>query len=87
MVMEVVQALCKCSIHVSQQNHSELALKAVTYLLKQCYRKKAIFVLPKISMSAKAKVYYLLVTLPHQLLEQMIHRICAAMEVHVYGAQ
>jgi hypothetical protein len=39
------------------------------------------------SMSVKANVHDLLATESHQLREQKIHKICAAMEALVYGAE
>jgi len=43
MVMGAVRALCEFSLLVSQQNHSDLSLKALDDALKQFYQKKGIF--------------------------------------------
>jgi hypothetical protein len=43
MVMGAVRALCKFFLFVSQQNHSDLSLKALDDELKQFYQKKGIF--------------------------------------------
>jgi len=39
MVIGAVQVLCKFSLHVSQQNHSDLSLKALDNALKRFYQK------------------------------------------------
>jgi hypothetical protein len=67
MVMGAVRALCEFSLLVSQQNHSDLSLKALDNALKQFYQKNGIFPEQKMSKSAKAKVDYLLATESHQL--------------------
>jgi len=84
MVIGAVQALCKFSLIVSQQNHSDLSLKALDDALKRFYQKKGIFREQKMSKSAKAKVDDLLAKESHQLREQKIHKIRAAMEA-CYG--
>jgi len=86
MVMGAVRALCEFSLLVSQQNHSDLSLTALDDALKQLYKKKGAFREQKMSKSAKAHMDELLGTESHQLREQKIHKICAAMEVQVYGA-
>jgi len=87
MVMGAVRALCEFSLLVSQQNHSDLSLKALDDALKRFYKKKGIFREQKMSKSAKAKVDDLLARKSHLLREQRIHKICAAMETLVYGAE
>jgi hypothetical protein len=86
-VMGAVRALCEFSLLVSQQNHSDLSLKAPENALKRFYQKKGIFREQKMSKSAKAKVDDLLAKESHQLRKQMIHKIRAAMEAVVYGAE
>jgi len=86
MVMGAVQALCEFSLLVSQQNHSDLSLKALDGVLKQFYTKKGIVRQQNMSKSAKAKVDDLLARESHLLREQRIHKIRAAMEAVVYGA-
>jgi hypothetical protein len=87
MVMEAVQALCEFSLLVSQQNHSDLSLEALDNALKRFYKKKGFFRAQKMLKSVKTKVDDLLATECHQLREQKIHRIRAAMEALVYGAE
>ena len=87
MVMGAVRALCEFSLLVSQQNHSDLSLAALDDALKRFYKKKGAFRDQKMSKSAKAKVDEQLATESHQLREQKIHKIRAAMEVLVYGAE
>jgi hypothetical protein len=87
MVMGAVRALCEFSLLVSQQNHSDLSLTALDDALKRFYKKKGAFRDQKMSKSAKAKVDEQLATESHQLREQKIHKIRAAMEVLVYGAE
>jgi len=87
MVMGAVRALCEFSLLVSQHNHSYLSLKALDDALKRFYQKKGIFREQKMSESAKAKLDYLVAKESHQLREQKIHKICAAMEAVVYGAE
>jgi len=87
MVMGAVRALCEFCLLVSQQNHSDLSLKAQDDTHKRFYQKKAIFREQKMSKSAKVKVDELLVTKFHQLREKNIHNIGAAMEALVYGAE
>jgi len=87
MVMGAARALCEFSLLVSQQNHSDLSLNALDIALKQFYQKKGVFREQKMLKSVKAKVDDLLATESHQLHEQMIHKIRAAMEALVYGAE
>ena len=87
LVMEAVWALCEFSPLISQQNHSDLSLKALEDALQQFYKKKGIFQEQKMSKSAKAKRDDLLAKESHQLREQKIHKIPAAMEALVYGAE
>jgi len=86
-VMGAVRALCEFSQLVSQQNHSDLSLTALDNALKQVYKKKGAFRDQKMSKSVKAKVEEQLATESHQLREQTIHTIRAAMDVQVYGAE
>jgi len=86
MVMGAVRELCEFSLLVSQQNHSDLSLKALDDALKRFYQKKGIFREQKMSKFVKAKVDDLLAKKSHQLREQKIHKIRAAMEAVVYGA-
>jgi len=87
MVMGTVWALCEFSLLVNQQNHSDLSLTALDDALKQLYKKKGAFQEQKMSKSAKAKVDEQLARESHQLREQRIHKIHAAMEVLVYEAE
>jgi hypothetical protein len=87
MVMGAVQALCKFSLLVSQQNHSDLSLNPLDNALKRFYQKKGIFREQKMSKSAMAKVDDLFARQSHLLREQKIHKIRAAMEALVYGAE
>ena len=87
MVMGAVHALCEFSLLVSQQNHSDLSLKALDDALMRFYKKKGAFRDQKMSKSAKAKVDELLARESHHLREQKIHKIRAAMEVQLYGAE
>ena len=87
MVMGAVRALCEFSLLVSQQNHSDLSLTALDDALKRSYKKYGAFWEQNISKSANAKVDEQLARESHQLREQKIHNIRAAMEVQVYGAQ
>jgi hypothetical protein len=86
MVIGVVLALCEFSLLVSQQNYSDLSLKALDDALKWFYQKKEIFRDQKMWKSVKAKVDDLLATESHQLRKQKIHKIRAAIEARVYGA-
>jgi len=54
MVMGAVRVLCEFSLLVTQQNHSDLFLKALDDALKRFYQKKGIFQEQKMSKSAKA---------------------------------
>jgi len=85
--MEAVWALCEFSLLVSQQNHSDLSLKALDHALKRFYKKKGPFRDQKMSKSAKDKVDDLLAKESHLLREQNIHKIRAALEAVVYGAE
>jgi len=85
-VKEAVRALWEFSLLVSQQNRSDLSLTALDDALKQLYKRKGAFRDQKISKSAKAKVNEWLARENHQLQEQKIHTIRAAMEVLVYWA-
>ena len=70
MVMGAVWALCEFSLLVSQQNHSDLSLKALDDALKRFYQKKGIFEHQKMSKSVNAKVVDQLASECHQLHEQ-----------------
>jgi len=87
MVMGAVQALYEFSPLVSQQNHSDLPLKALDNALMRCNHKKGIFREQKTSKSAKPKVDERSATECDHLREQKIHKILAAMEVIVYGSE
>jgi len=87
MVMGAVWALCEFSLLVRQQNHSDLSLAALDDALKRLYKKKGAFRDQKMSKSAKAQVDELLARESHHLQEQKIHKIRAAMEVQLYGAE
>jgi len=87
MVMGAVWALCEFSLLVTQQNHSELSLAALHNAVKGFYPKKGAFRNQKMSNSAMAKLDELLGRESHQLWEHTIHKICAAMEVQMYGAE
>jgi hypothetical protein len=87
MVMGAVQALCEFSLLVNLVNHSYVSLNALDDALNWFYKKKGFFRELTMSKSAKAKVNELLAMESHQLWEQYIHTIRAAMEVLVYRAQ
>jgi len=87
MAMGAERVLRQCSLLVSQQNHSDLSVKARDDALKRFYQKKDIFRDQKMSNSAKAKVDELLASEFHQLREQKIYKIRAAMKALVYGAE
>jgi len=87
MVIGAVRALWESSLLVSQQHHSDLSLKALGDALKQFYMMQAIFREQKISKSAKAKVDDLLAMESDLLHEHNIHKILAAMEAVVDGAE
>jgi hypothetical protein len=87
MIMGAVRALCEFSLLVSHQNHSDISLTALDNVLKRFYKKKGAFRDQKMSKSAKPKVDKQLATESHQLREQIIHKMRAAMEVLVYGAE
>jgi len=86
MLQGAVQELREFSLLVSQQNHSDLSLTARDDGLNEFYKKKGAFREQKMSKSGKAKVDEQLAMESHQLREQIIHTIHAAMEVQVYGA-
>jgi len=65
MVMGAVRALCEFSLLVSQQNHSDLSLKALDDALKRFYQKKGMFREQNMSKSAKTKVDDLLAIESH----------------------
>jgi hypothetical protein len=77
MVMGAVRALCEFSLLVSQQNHSDLFLKALDDALKRFYHKKGISREQQMSKSAKATLDDLLAKDYHQLCEQKINKIRA----------
>jgi len=87
MVIGAMWASCELSLLVSQYNHSDLSLKALDDALKWFYQKKGIFWEQKMSKSAKDKVDDLWAMESHQLCEQKISKICAAMKSLVYGAE
>ena len=87
LVMGAVRALCEICLLVSQQNHSDVSLKAVEDAVKRFYQKKGICREQKMSKSAKAKVDDLLVTESHQLHARKIHKIRTAIEALVYGVE
>jgi len=87
MVMGAVQALCGFSLLVSKPNHSDLSLTRLDDTLKRFYLKEELFREQKMSKSVKAKVDDLFATESHQLCEQKIRNICAAMEALVYWAE
>jgi hypothetical protein len=86
-VMGAVRALCELSLLVCQQNDSDLSLEALDGALRQFYKKKGAFRDQKLSKSAQAKVDDLLAKESHLLHEQKIHKISAALEAVVYGAE
>jgi len=87
MVMGAVRALCEFSPRVSQQNHSDLSLAALDDTLKGVHKKKGGFREQTISMSAKATVAEPLARESDHLRVQIIHKIRAAMELQLYGAE
>jgi len=87
MVLGAVWVLCEFSQLVSPQIHSDQSLTALDYALKRFYKKKGAFWAQKMSKSAKVTVDKLLARECHQLLEQNIHQIYAAMQVQLYGAE
>jgi hypothetical protein len=87
MVIGVVRAFCELSPLVSQHNHSDLSLKALNDALKQFYKMKGALQDHKMLKSPKAKVDDLLAKESHLLREQKIHKIRAALEAVVYGAE
>jgi len=87
MVKGAVQAICEFTLLVSQQNHSALSLKALDDALKRFYQQQGIFQEQKMLKSAKAKVDDLLAKESHQLCEQKLHKIHAALEDLVYGTE
>jgi len=87
MVLRAMWALCEFSSLVSQQNHSDQSLKALDDALKRHYQRKGIFREQKMLKSGMAKVDDLLARESHQLCEQIIYKIHAAMDALVYGAE
>jgi hypothetical protein len=87
MVIGVVRTLCELSLLVYQLNHSDLSLNALDDALKRFYQTNGIVREQTMWKSAKAKVDDLVARESHQLCEQKIHRILAAMEAVVYRAE
>ena len=87
MVMGAGWALCEFSLLVSQQNHCDVSLTALDDELRRVYKKKGAIREQKMSKSAMAKLAELFTGESHQLRQQKIHKICAEMEVQVYGAE
>jgi hypothetical protein len=87
MVIGAVLALCEFSLLVSQQHHSDLSLKALEDALKRFYMTQAVFHEQKISKSAKATMDDQLARESDLLHEHNIHKILAAIEAVVYGAE
>ena len=87
MVMEAVRALCEFSLLISQQNYSGLSLAALDDALQEFYKMTGAIQDQKMWKSAKANVDELLATESYYLREQTIYKICAAMEVQLYGAE
>jgi len=87
MVIRAVWGLCEFSLLVSQQNHSDLSLTALDDALKQFYKKKGVIREQTMSKFAKGKGDEQLATESYQLREHKIHKIRAAMDVQVYGAE
>jgi len=86
-VMWAVWVLCEFSLHVGQQNHSDLTLTAVDDALTGFCKKKNPVREQKISKSAKAQVDDPVARESHQLRAQMIQKIRAALEVQAYWAE
>jgi hypothetical protein len=86
-IIGTLRALCELSLLVSPQNHMDPSRKALDDTMKPVYQKKAICRDQTMSKSAKAKLDILLATESPQLCEQKIHKIPAAMEALVYGAE
>ena len=87
MVMGAVWALGEFSLLVSQQNPSDVSLTALDDTKKRFYKEKGPVWEQKMSKSAKAQVDELLARESHQIQEQKICKIRAAMEVQVYGVE
>jgi len=87
MVMGAVRVLCEFSLLFSQQTHSDPSITALDDALKRLYMKKGAFRDQKMLKSVKAKLDEHLATESHQLREQKIHKIRAAIEVQVYKAE
>jgi len=87
MAMGAAQAFCEFSLLVSQQNHSDLSLKAVDNTLEQVDQETGIFRVQKLSNSATAQVDDLLTMVSQQLHERKSPRIRAALEALVYWAE
>jgi len=86
MVIGAVRALCEFSLLVSQHNHCDLSLAALGNALMRFYKKKGAFREQKKWKSAKAKVDEPLARESHDLQQQKIHKIYAALEVPLSGA-
>jgi len=86
-MIEVVWASCEFSLLVSQQNRSDLSLNALDVPLMRFYLKKGIFREQKLPKCAKAEVHVVWATDSHQLCEQKIHKIRAAIAALVYVAE
>ena len=87
MVMGAVRALSGFSLHVSQQNHSDLSLAVIDDAQERFYKMKGAIWDQKMLKSSRAKLNEQLARESHQWREQRIHKIHAAMEVLVYGAE
>jgi len=87
MVMGAVWALCEFSRLVTQQNDSDLSLTALDDAQKRFHRKKGSFQEQTMLKSAKAQVDEQSAREFHQLGEQKINTICAAMGVQIYRAE
>jgi hypothetical protein len=82
-----VRALCQFSLFVSQQNHSDLSHRALGDVMKRFFKNMVACGDQKMSKSVKTTVNKLLAGESHQLQEQMIHEIRAAMDVQVYWTE
>jgi hypothetical protein len=87
MVMGAVWGLREFSLLVREQNHTDLSLAALDNALNRFYNKRDACQDQKTSKSVKAKVEEILARESHHLQEQKIHKIHAAMEVQLYGAE
>jgi hypothetical protein len=86
MIMGAVLSLCEFSQLASQQNHSDLFIKALDDALKRLYKEEGISQEQNMTKSVQAKVDNLLAMECYQLHEQKVHKIRAAMVALVYGA-